>query len=77
MMFFRAATAAARNDPACGLIVPLPTMSARNTLPIRARRMEMAGRMVTSITADIREPSGSRRSSWGLAVSNGRLDSPE
>ena len=33
--------------------------------------MEIAGRRVTSITADSREPSGSRRSSCGLAVSNG------
>ena len=76
MMFFRAATAAARNEPTSGLIVPLPTRSARNTLPIRARRMEIAGRRATSMTADSREPSGRRRSSCGLAVSNGRLDRP-
>ena len=77
MMFLRAATAAARKVPTSGPMVPLPTRSARKTLPIRARRMEMAGRSVTSITADSREPSGSRRSSCGLAVSNGRLDRPE
>jgi hypothetical protein len=39
--------------------------------------METAGLTVTSITALNREPSGRRRSSWGLAVSNGLLDSPE
>jgi hypothetical protein len=77
MMFFRAAVAAARKVAASGSSVPLPTRSARNTLPIRARRMDTAGRCVTSTTADIRAPSGSRRSSCGLAVSNGRLDSPE
>jgi hypothetical protein len=77
MMFFLASTAAERKPASSGLIVWLPTRSARNTLPIRARRMEIAGRSVTSMTADSREPSGNRRSSWGLAVSNGRLDKPE
>ncbi len=77
MMFLRAAVAAARNVATSEDSVPLPTRSARNTLPSRERRMEIAGRKVTSITADSREPSGSRRSSWGLAVSNGRLDRPE
>ena len=77
MMFLRADVAAARKVASSGESVPLPTRSARNTLPIRARRMEIAGRRVTSMTADSREPSGSRRSSCGLAVSNGRLDSPE
>ena len=77
MMFFRAATAAVRKPPSSGSSVPLATRSARNTLPSRARRMEIAGRSVTSITADNREPSGRRRSSCGWAVSKGRLDSPE
>ena len=77
MMFFLAPTAAARKLARSGVMVPLPTRSARKTLPIRARLIEIAGRRVTSMTADIREPSGSRRSSCGLAVSNGRLDSPE
>src|SRR6266536_677760 len=44
MMFFLAAVAAARNAAASGRIVPFPTRSARNTLPIRARRMDTAGR---------------------------------
>ena len=57
--------------------VPLPTRSDRKTLGSRARRIDTTGRRQTSITADSREPSGSRRSSCGLAVSNGRLDSPE
>ena len=77
MMFFRAATAAASIEPISGDIVPLPTRSARNTLPSRARRIDTAGRSVTSITADSLDPSGRRRSSCGLAVSNGRLDRPE
>ena len=75
--FFRAAAAAARKDATAGLIVPLPARSLRNTLPSRARRMDTAGRTVTSITADRRDPSGRRTSSCGLAVSNGRLDRPE
>ncbi len=57
-------------------MVPLPTRSWRNTRPSRARRIETAGRDVTPITADNREPSGSRRSSCGLAESNGRLVRP-
>ena len=47
------------------------------TLPIRARRMDSAGLRVTSMTADSREPSGSRRSSCGLAESKGREERPE
>ena len=40
---------------------------------MRARRIDSDGRWHTPITADRRLPSGSRRSSCGLAVSNGRL----
>lgn len=76
MMFFLAATAAERKRPSSGVRVPFPTRSLRNTLPSRERRMEMDGRTVTSMTAESREPSGRRRSSWGLAVSNGLLDRP-
>ncbi|GAA3116489.1 hypothetical protein GCM10010466_04420 [Planomonospora alba] len=76
MMFFLAATAADRKRPRVGVSVPLPTRSLRKTLPSRARRMETAGRTVTSMTAESRDPSGSRRSSWGFAVSKGRLDRP-
>ena len=77
MMFFRAATAAAQERGQPSVMVPLPTRSARKTLPSRARRIETPGRRQTSMTADSREPSGSRRSSCGLAESNGRLDRPE
>ncbi len=77
MRFLRAATAADRKRPTSGPIVPLPTRSDMKTLPRRARRIDTAGLTVTSMTALSREPSGRRRSSWGLAVSNGRLDSPE
>ena len=76
-MFFLAAVAAARNAAVSGRSVPFPTRSARKTLPSRALLMETAGRSVTSITADSLDPSGRRRSSCGLAVSNGRLDRPE
>jgi hypothetical protein len=75
--FLRAATAAWSIEPRSGRIVPLPIRSDRNTLPSRARRIETDGRRQTSITAESREPSGRRRSSCGLAVSNGRLDRPE
>ncbi len=44
---------------------------------MRARRMDSAGLVVTSITADNREPSGRRMSSCGFAESKGRLDRPE
>ena len=77
MMFLRASTVADRNAAMPSSTVPLRTRSARKTLGIRARRIEIDGRLQTSITADSREPSGSRRSSCGFAVSNGRLDRPE
>ena len=77
MMFFLAPVAAVRKSASSGSRVPLATRSARNTLPSRARRMETEGRSVTSMTADSRDPSGSRRSSCGWAVSKGRLDRPE
>jgi len=77
IMFLRATTAARMNAASPWSSVPLPTRSDRNTLGSRARRIETTGRLVTSMTAESRDPSGSRRSSCGLAVSNGRLDSPE
>ena len=57
--------------PSSGEIVPLPTRVSRKTRPSRARRIDSDGRWHTPITAESREPSGSRRSSCGLAVSNG------
>ncbi len=77
MMFLRARTAQARKWPSSGVRVPLPTRSEMKTLPRRARRMDSAGRRATSMTADRREPSGSLRSSCGLAESKGREDRPE
>ena len=73
MMFFRAATAADRKPASSPLMEPLSTSMSRLARPIRARRMESEGRWHTPITAESRLPSGSRRSSWGLAVSKGRL----
>src|SRR5690606_41368554 len=49
------------------------TLCLHDALPI----FDRAGRCVTPMTADNRDPSGSRRSSCGFAVSNGRLRSEE
>ena len=77
IMFLRARTAAEQKAARRGLSVSSPMSSSRPTLSSLARRSDRAGRAHTSIMADRREPSGSRRSSWGLAESKGRETRPE
>ena len=77
MMFLRAATAAERNAAISGVTEPNLTRSSRWTRERRERRIEMEGREHTSMTAERREPSGSRMSSCGFAESNDLLVRPE
>ena len=77
MMFLRARTAAEQKAASRGVRDPSRTRSSRPTRSRRARRTEIEGREQTSMTADRREPSGRRRSSWGLAESKGREARPE
>lgn len=72
MMFLRAATAARRKRMTSSVKVLVASRSSRLTWPRRARRIDRLGRWHTPITAERREPSGRRRSSCGLAESNGR-----
>ena len=76
MMFARASTAACRNAAVCSSTVPSRTRSGRNICGNRLRRIDTTGRSVADITADSRDPSGSRRSSSGLAGVNGRAFMP-
>ena len=70
--FIRARTAAVRNIASRSSMVPSSTNRSRNICWYRLRRIDTAGRSPAPITADNRDPSGSRRSSSGLARVNGR-----
>ena len=71
-MFIRAVTAACRKHASWSSMVPSSTRVDRNICGYRFRRIDTTGRSAADITADNRDPSGSRRSSSGFARLNGR-----
>ncbi len=75
-MFFLARTAAPSSDRRSGSIVPMAERSSSDRSAKRCRRIEIAGRAETAMSAESRAPPGSWRSSSGRAVSNRRSERP-